>query len=262
MSALPISALLGYLAGALASPSLLCALAALAGLVLLLATRWQRLARALLVLGIVPPLLVLLLPLGDLAALPLEQRYPRPPALPSHVDGIIVLGGAVRPWIFEDRGTPGLNEEAERMTEAAALAHAHPTARLVFTGGVGWRSRGGITESDAARLFFAGAGLAGRVEFEDRSDTTWENALLSRRRAAPRPGETWVLVTSAIHMPRAVAAFAAVDWPVLPWPVAYRTRRSLNWVPGVNLPGRMRVLDIAVHEWVGMLVYRLRGRAA
>jgi uncharacterized SAM-binding protein YcdF (DUF218 family) len=256
-----MSALFGYLASALASPSLLCALAALVGLALLLASGWQRLARALLVAGIVPPLLVLLLPLAGIAAHPLEQRHPRPPALPPHVDGIIVLGGAVRPWIFEDRGTPGLNEEAERMTEAAALAHARPAARLVFTGGAGWRSRTGITESDAARVYFAGAGLAARAEFEDRSDNTWENALFSRRQVQPRPGETWVLVTSAIHMPRAVAAFAAVDWPVLPWPVAYRTRRALDWKPGVNLPARMRVLDIAVHEWVGMLVYRLRGRA-
>jgi uncharacterized SAM-binding protein YcdF (DUF218 family) len=247
---------LPWLASALARPSLVLTLLALAGLVLLAAGR--RGARWLLLVGILPQAALLVVPFDRWVAQPLEDWYPALAQPPARVDGIVVLGGAHRLAVSRDRQTPGLNSEGERLTEFMALARRYPEATLVYAGGAhaeGWG------EADAARLLFASFGLAGRVRYEDRSSNTWENALFSRRMIDPRPGETWILVTSALHMPRAVAAFRAAGWTVLADPVAFRTPRTNAWLAGVNIAERLALLDIAAHEWVGLAEYRLRGHA-
>ena len=68
-----------------------------------------------------------------------------------------------------------------------------------------------------------------------------------------------MLVTSALHMPRALGAFRAAGWPVLPWPVGYKTRRhGWRWVE--SPAERIGLLESALHEWVGLLAYRALGR--
>lgn len=78
---------------------------------------------------------VLATPVAPLLLIPLEERFSRPVEPPTHVDGVIVLGGAVDQNLTEARGIPALNGAAERMTEAIALARRYPQARIVFTGG-------------------------------------------------------------------------------------------------------------------------------
>ena len=240
---------------AAARPSVLLLALVMAGLVLLLARRAA--GRPVLILAIGGQVLLLVLPTGAWIGRPLEDWYPQPRPEPVHVDGVIVLGGATRLGVSAARGTPGLNQEAECMTAFLALARRHPEARLVFTGG---SERRGWTEADAARLLFRDFGLEDRVQYEDRSQTTWENAIFSRDLVHPAAGGTWLLVTSALHMPRAVAAFRAAGWPVVPYPVAYRTGGPA--VLTAPDPGeRVSLLDTAVHEWIGIAAYWLRGRA-
>jgi hypothetical protein len=59
----------------------------------------------------------------------------------------------------------------------------------------------------------------GTLVIDHRARNTYENALYSKDLVTPRYGQCWVLVTSAVHMPRAVGAFEAVGFSVLPWPV-------------------------------------------
>jgi len=79
--------------------------------------------------------------------------------------------------------------------------------------------------------------------------------------AKPRQGETWVLITSASHVPRAVAAFRGAGWPrVLPWPVAYRTTQAGWQSPLQPIGTKLAAIDLAAHEWAGLMGYRLEGR--
>lgn len=218
--------------------------------------------RRLLLLASLLLLLAGFVPFGRWLHLPLEERFPPPTALPDRVDGIVVLGGALRPMLSSDRGQPALNEHAERMTEAVRLARLQPGARLLFTGGSGALLPGRLTEADVARDFLSGLGLEGeRVLYESRSRNTAENAAFAFRLAAPREGEIWLLVTSARHMPRSVGAFRAVGWRVVPWPVDYESGRdeAAGWsfAPLANL----RLLDAAIYEWTGLFAYRLLGRS-
>lgn len=131
------------------------------------------------------------LPLFDLAALPLEDRYP-PPLLPESIDGIVVLCSAVVQGVTAGRGTPALNEAAERMTEGLRLAQAHPGATLLFTGGSGQLTAQPLTEAKVTRRFFLQHGVdPDGLLLEARSRDTRENALLSFEVVRPCPGKTW-----------------------------------------------------------------------
>lgn len=206
-----------------------------------------------------------LLPLGNALILPLEQAYAN--ASKQNVEspqGLIVLGGAVDTIVATTRDEVPLTDAAERLTEAVVLARRFPQAKIVFSGGDGALAYRGKTESEVVRRFFPEMGVElSRVIFEDRSRTTYENALFTKQILGARAGERWLLVTSAFHMPRAVGAFRAVGFEVTPWPVDYRTRGYMDLLRFPPNPSEgWRRIDVAVKEWIGLIVYRLTGRWA
>ena len=216
--------------------------------------RW---GRALAWLGLLGLAALALLPVDTWLAGPLESRFHRPPDFPPHVDGIIVLGGAIDTELTQRHGVPALDDAAERMTTFVALARRYPDARLVFTGGSA-ALFGGPPEADGATQLFAALGLdTSRIVVERDSRDTYENAVNSWRMVSPRPGEQWILVTSAVHMPRSVGVFRKAGWTVIPWPVGYKTG---IWRAGA-LPLALRTVDSAVHEWIGLVAYWVVGRS-
>lgn len=205
-------------------------------------------------------IVVTLLPAGDRLLRPLEERFERPETMPEHVDGIIVLGGMVDLMVMASRNVPALNAAAERLTEFAALARRYPGARLVVSGGSGLLGEQDLKEASAMRLALGQMGLSSRrIVAEDRSGNTYENALFSRPLVEPGEGETWILVTSAYHMPRAVGVFRAIGWDVTPWPVDYRTVPAIG-LRDIDMAEALLRGQTATREWLGLAAYRWMGR--
>jgi uncharacterized SAM-binding protein YcdF (DUF218 family) len=252
--------IIGKFVGLLMSAGTLLLLCCVAGLWLTRHRRRGGPGRTLLWVGVGGFVIVLLLPVDQWALLPLEDRFPQVPHPPDHVDGIIVLGGAVLPDLAAARGIPALDDAAERMTTAVALARRYPTARLVFTGGRGELVPGETTEAEVAGALFTSLGVdPDRLTMESASRSTYENAVMTKAMVQPEPGQTWILVTSALHMPRSVGVFRAAGWPVLPWPVGYKSGHILRlWLPS-NLGSHLVLLDEAMHEWIGLVAYRVLG---
>ena len=99
------------------------------------------------------------------------------------------------------------------------------------------------------------------MTFEVKSRNTWENAVFTRDLVKPKPGETWLLVTSAWHMPRSVGIFRRLDFDVIPYPVAYRTfGDERDFLLPTSMIDKVIMLDYSVREWVGLLAYRLAGK--
>jgi uncharacterized SAM-binding protein YcdF (DUF218 family) len=220
------------------------------------------LGAVLLGLGVAGFAAMFLLPVDLWLLRPLENRFPAPSA-PAHVDGVILLGGAIAAATSADRDMPILNRDADRLVAFAMLADRYPGARLVFAGGPPMPASGALTEAEATRTLLERLDVQqGRILMDDQSRTTWENAVNTLALARPQPGETWLLITSASHMPRAVEAFRGASWPpVLPWTVAYRTTRQGWPAPFQPVGTRLSSVDLAAHEWLGLAAYRMAGTA-
>jgi uncharacterized SAM-binding protein YcdF (DUF218 family) len=176
----------------------------------------------------------------------------------------VVLGGAIVPDVSVARGAVALNEGAERITVTAELARRYPNARIIFAGGSAALIADEPIEAAIAIQEFEALGVAhDRVTAEEQSRNTIENAVYSRLIADPKPGQHWLLVTSAYHMPRAMAAFRAAGFPIEAYPVDWRTRGPIDaWRLFTSLGDGLRRTDTAVREWIGLLVYRLTGKTA
>jgi len=255
--------ILSKILGFFALPSDIAATLATLGVVLLF-TRFRRIGRALAVLGVALLWVAGLSPLGNALMLPLENRFPPWDPARGAPTGIVVLGGAIGPEISAARGAPDLNESAERITATAALARKYPAARIIYSGGNARLVLTGGIEADFAVDLLESLGIPrARVETERASRDTVENAEFSKALAAPKPGERWLLVTSAYHMPRSIGAFRRVGFFVEAYPVDWRTRGPIDLaIPFESITAGLRRTDTAVHEWVGLVAYRLSGRTS
>jgi uncharacterized SAM-binding protein YcdF (DUF218 family) len=253
--------------GFFALPSNFIVALGLAGVVMM-ATRRARAGRRLAGTAIVLMALFGLAPLGKALIEPLEDRFPPwdPASDAARGDpiGIVVLGGAVDPEFVAARGTPDLNEAAERVTVVAALATRYPRARIVYSGGNARIVYSGGSEAEAAAQLIETFGVPkDRLILEDQSRNTAENAVFSFRVAAPKPGERWLLVTSGYHMPRAIGAFRKVGFDVEAYPVDYRTRGPQDLlIPFDDVASGLRRTDTASREWIGLVAYWLTGRSS
>jgi uncharacterized SAM-binding protein YcdF (DUF218 family) len=238
----------------------LAAFCALGGILLALGLR--RLGAGFTACGILGFAAVVSLPLDQWALAPLENRFPVPVDTNGYY-GILVLGGALETGLTQDRARPSLNAASERLIEFVALARKYPEAKLAFTGGPMPNRPDGPPEADGVRQLFESLGLSSdRVTFESQSLTTHENAVLSARKIKPDLAQRWLLLTSAAHMPRSIGAFRAAGWNVTAYPVGYKTFLDNRLRATRGFGERMALLDIAAHEWLGLLYYRLTGRSA
>lgn len=231
---------------------------------LLLRTRFARTGGRLAVGSLILLAVLGLSPLGNALIVPLEERFPAWDHSRRAPHGIVVLGGALSPDISHARDTVALNEAAERMTVVAELARRYPDVRIIFSGGSGSVIFSERPEAEFALQLFETLGVArGRVVGENKSRNTVENAQFSRELAQPKPGERWLLVTSAYHLPRAVGIFRKAGFPVEAYPVDWRTRGAGDTLrPFPTMGEGLRRTDTAAREWIGLLAYWLSGHSA
>lgn len=254
------------LAAVFVLPSTLLALGIAVGLVLAAFTRFSMTGFALAFVSLGGMALIGFSPLANALILPLEERFAQPDAetlAGRAVAGIIILGGAEDGWVTAGRGSGlALNEAAERVTEGLRLALAHPQARVVFTGGVGRLLGDDPHAADDVGRFLHEAGVArDRIVIERRSRNTHQNATMTLPLISPKPGEVWLLVTSAYHMPRSIGVFRKAGLDALAYPVDFRTRgpEDLSRVFGA-LPAGLARADLAAREYIGLVAYYLTGR--
>jgi uncharacterized SAM-binding protein YcdF (DUF218 family) len=202
-----------------------------------------------------------LLPVGEWLIAPLENRIPSAASLPADVTGIILLSGALDPVLSASWGQAETGNAAERLTAFAALARLYPQAQLVFTGGSGSVLTPQYGAADYVGQLFAQLGIdSARILYEREARNTYENVVNSKALVQPSAGETWVLVTSAFHMPRSVGIFCQQNWEVVPYSVDHYSVTGQPLRLEVDLAKHLQMLDTATHEWLGLLAYYLSGK--
>jgi uncharacterized SAM-binding protein YcdF (DUF218 family) len=243
-------------------PSNLLILLGLAG-VALMATSRKRAGASMAAASLILLALAGFLPVGSLLIHVLENRFPPWDAGRGAPDGIIVLGGAIAPELSHDYGEAVIAGDGSRIVAMAKLARAYPNARIVYSGGDASLFGNYGSEANFVYPLLDSLGIPrSRVTLEARSRNTAENAAYVKDLIKPRPGERWLLVTSAQHMPRAIGCFREAGFAVEAYPVGWHTRRTLDPIWGRVLANGSARLDAAAYEWIGLLAYRLTGKTA
>ena len=231
---------------------------------LLSVNRRPRLCKGLLTSSLLILLLLGWTPLSNAVLRPLETRFA--PVLPDAdlrlYTGVVILGGALESsYLWTLPGQYMLNSAAERMTNVATLLRSQPKLQLVFTGGEGELLASGLSEAQRAQIFFASQGITERqVRYESASRNTYENAVFSKALPEVDPTQRWLLLTSAWHMPRAMATFQKTGWNVTAYPTDFRTAPNVPWTQ-YSMKNSLSIWRTALHEWLGLLAYRVSGRA-
>jgi uncharacterized SAM-binding protein YcdF (DUF218 family) len=194
---------------------------------------------------------------------PLENRFQRP-AEPARIDGIVVLGGAMDGEVNTVRGGWEFNRSGDRYLETLRLALTHPEAKILVAAGPAALALDQEREALAAQRMFTAFGIApDRIILDDNSRNTEENAQFAKELAGDMTGQTWVLVTSAFHMPRSVGLFRMAEFPVIPWPADYLAGGAEGWrIKPDQPPENIAVATTALREWTGLIGYKLAGKIA
>jgi uncharacterized SAM-binding protein YcdF (DUF218 family) len=204
-----------------------------------------------------------IIPTGPSLLAHLETQYQRPAALPDKVDGVIILGGAFDTYLSNIYGQPVLNDGVERVLDGVMIARHYKDSTLVFSGGSGRLTHRQRTEAEDAAVFLKNyPDLKDRIKFEGQSRNTWQNASMTKNMVEPKEGETWVLVTSAYHMPRAVEMFKKAGWPQMAlWPTDYRTKGKMDFMPHkLDILGNLYQSHLALREIIGQSVSEIRDK--
>jgi uncharacterized SAM-binding protein YcdF (DUF218 family) len=149
--------------------------------------------------------------------------------------GIIVLGGGLTEFVRVRSVGEAPWGPAERVAAGIEAWRAHPRAKLVYTGDEG--------SLDARTVLEAEGVPPEAIVVEKRSRNTAENARFTAQLLEPKTGQTWLLVTSKVHMPRALACFRSAGFEVEPVSVD-------NGTPPISRE---------VREWIGRAGYALAG---
>ena len=154
---------------------------------------------------------------------PLESRYQRGSI--SSLDsftGVIALSG-----------------DDKRFAEAGRLARLYPRLKILLSEN---------TDIDGALIKLGGGIDPSRLILDAKSTNTYENAVFCAAMVKPQARDRWLLVTGALHMPRALASFRKAGLHVEPWPIHDDDASELSLAAS------------AMHEWIGLIAYRVLGR--
>ncbi|MGL5877118.1 MAG: YdcF family protein [Xenococcaceae cyanobacterium] len=198
----------------------------------------------------------------------LEWQNLPPTEIPT-ADAIVLLGGATRSP-EEPRQMPEVLEAGDRVIYAAKLYKDNKAPTIVISGGrIEWKGGGAPESTDIARLLeFMGVPTDAIVEEPD-SLNTYENAVNVSKILQQKKIDRVLLVTSAIHMPRSLLIFKHQGIEAIPAPTDFLiSKQELSELGSTNegrilylLPDteKLHQTTQALKEYIGLLVYRLKG---
>lgn len=192
----------------------------------------------------------------------LENQYPPTPIIDlPKADVIIALGDFVRAP-RKPRIAIELSESSDRLLYATRLYHAGKANKIILSGGNVFKQSSGLPHADyAAQLLIDWGVKKSDILLENKSRTTYENAIYTKQLMLKTKLKHALLITSAMHMPRAMAIFktlgvkttaASTDFLI----AAEDGPRYLQWMPSEKA---LHYFAAAIHEYIGYIIYWLRG---
>jgi uncharacterized SAM-binding protein YcdF (DUF218 family) len=182
----------------------------------------------------------------------LEYQYPFVMTLEAsdNAKPIVVLAGHAEKDASIPISSNVNSSTAFRLIEAVRLLQKNPESEIIVSG-----------NNDVAHIMkqlLVEVGIpADKVVVENQSTSTYESALFLKDKLMYRD---FFLVTSAGHMPRAMGVFTKQHLNPLPAPTDYMSRKNYMAISYLPSPLHLYYSDLAVHEYLGILWYKLTGR--
>ena len=194
--------------------------------------------------------------LAHRALVALENAYAAPDQPLTHYAGMIVLSGT-----FERYRMFGQDHLVSGTVTPASLMRGTSDWLLVFTGGSGKIGATELPEADWAKELFKSQGLdMARIRFDNQARNTHESAVNVARMLGPQCHDReWLLVTSAVHIPRAMQEFRSRGCSVVAYPVDYMGYPGSESAFLLDWSSNLQIWQTVLHETVGLMVARWRG---
>ncbi len=206
--------------------------------------------------------LLVIVPTAQWVAIHLEKMYPEIEALPNDIKGIIILGGSHDVVVSQARGKPSYNYAAGRILDSLPLIHKYPNVKIIYSGG-GEATTPNFREARLFKEYMIELSFPlDRFLFEDKSRNTKENAEFCAELLKPLKGDKYALVTSALHMPRAVGLFKKAGFDIIPYPVDFKMTGSYDPRNSFILWRASLLIHAVTHECLSLLRHKLKGELA
>ena len=182
--------------------------------------------------------------------------------IPEDPDGIILLGGSFTGLKKAlDKNQVGLNRSSERVIESLRLLNNNKNSKLLYVVDGTVTSPDGVSSADEAKKFFGIFKInSERLVIKKLANNTYQESIEIAKHLKQNGGK-WILVTSAIHMPRSIILMQSRDigdGKIYPYLTDFQSS-----IPKFNFNfsfNNFQKLDSLIHEIVGLLVYRITGR--
>ena len=168
-------------------------------------------------------------------------------------------------FLTREHNQVNLNDSVERLTESILLIKRYPNAKVIFSGGSGVLEYPELDHASVAKKFFQNMGIdSNKLNYENKSRNTYENILFSKKLVNPKKNEKWLLVTSAIHLSRAMNVAEKLEWSFIPYPTDFHSSKNFGFSSFYKLQffHNINAFNSASHEWFGLIAYYLMGRSS
>lgn len=224
----------------------------LLSLIFLLALRWRKAALIVTITALGLYFILASGPVSQYLMSSLEYRYPafpeQPPAI--DIDSIVILTGDAEIQQQVPLSSYLNASSAFRVLEALRLYQMYPQARIIISGN--------NEVPDILQQMLQAAGIShSAIRLDRHAHNTYQSAvnLLSMVYK-----QHFILVTSAGHMPRAMAVFQAQGLEPVAAPTQFISRQNIFAAQYSPSPRHLMTTDLAIHEYLAMAWYRLTGK--
>jgi uncharacterized SAM-binding protein YcdF (DUF218 family) len=192
----------------------------------------------------------------------LERAETAPPlAGLEPADAILLVGGGIKPAL-PPREFPEVAEAGDRVLHAARLFHAGKAKLVVASGGrLPWQAEGPIEAAGMEQLLLELGVPREAIVREEQSTNTRENCVRSKELLDARGARDVLLVTTALHMRRALATCRTAGLAARAAPADFwvADEGSSTWLDLAPDPEALLFTQLALRERLGFWVYRRRG---
>jgi len=193
-------------------------------------------------------------PVADLVISPLENQYKNKEQRLSDVENIVLLIGGVKKGDLPISSKLGESSLFRTVKAVEIYFQAEHKPTIIISGSDPISSSSRPAE-EIAKFIQSFNISKENILLEEKSKNSYQSAKEIKKIIGD---ESFILITSAYHLPRSVYIFRKMGLDPIPVPADFKAEENYNILDFFPDPGNLKKCDLAFHEYFGLLYYHLR----